>query len=372
MKTIKIMPRYTLLTAALFSAFLVSCNKEPKSAEQTESTSNCITASIKEGLTFEKVTLKPIEKSLTLNGYVDYNQDKTIPFTSLVDGVVTNTYFSLGDYVKKGQLLAEIKSTDLNEFYDELKSTEAELKVAQRELQSVESMFKDGIASQKELIEAQEDVNVLKSKLNSAKNNLAVFNNADHSGVFKVVAPQAGYIVTKAIAAGMPIAGGEEPLFTIANLEDVWIMANVYATNMRHIEPNLEVKVATLAYPDEYFSGKVSKMSQVFDSEERVLKARIVLENKEMKLKPGMAADIIIQLKTDKGQALAVPNNAIVFDNNQNYVVVYKDECNYEIRKITPTSKNNLYTYISEGVEENETVVTTNELLLYEQLNNSL
>lgn len=366
------MPKYTLLTAALFSAFLVSCNKETKGAEQTESTQNCITASIKEGLTFEKVTLKPIEKSLTLNGYVDYNQDKTIPFTSLVDGIVVNTHFSLGDYVTKGQLLIEIKSTDLNEFYDELKSTEAELKVAQRELQSVESMFNDGIASQKELIEAQEDVNILKSKLNSAKNNLSVFNNADHAGIFKVIASQSGYIVTKNVATGMTIAGGDEPLFTIANLEDVWIMANVYATNMRHIEPNLEVKVSTLAYPDEYFSGKVSKVAQVFDSEERVLKARIVLNNKEMKLKPGMAADVVIQLKTDKGQAIAIPNNAIVFDNNQNYVVVYKDECNYEIRKITPTSKNNLYTYINEGVKENETVVTTNELLLYEQLNNSL
>lgn len=366
------MPKYTLLTAALFSAFLVSCNKESKNAEQTESAQNCITASIKEGLTFEKVTIKPIEKSLTLNGYVDYNQDKTIPFTSLVDGNVVSTHFSLGDYVTKGQLLMEIKSTDLNEFYGELKSTEAELKVAQRELQSVESMFKDGIASQKELIEAQEDVNVLKSKLNSAKNNLSVFNNADHSGVFRVVASQSGYIVTKNVATGMTIAGGDEPLFTIANLEDVWIMANVYATNMRHIEPNLEVKVSTLAYPDEYFSGTVAKVAQVFDSEERVLKARIVLNNKEMKLKPGMAADVVIQLKTDKGQALAIPNNAIVFDNNQNYVVVFKDECNYEIRKITPTSKNNLYTYVNDGVEENETVVTTNELLLYEQLNNSL
>lgn len=110
----------------------------------------------------------------------------------------------------------------------------------------------------------------------------------------------------------------------------------------------------------------------MFDAEERVLKARIVLSNHEMKLRPGMSAEIHLLIDDSQGEALAVPNNAIIFDNNQNYVVVYTDNCHQEIRQITPLSKNNEYTYIQGGVKEGETVITTNELLIYEQLNNHL
>ncbi|EHO12712.1 efflux RND transporter periplasmic adaptor subunit [Myroides odoratimimus] len=366
------MTKYSILTLALLNMVLMSCNKADQNNEEIAKEQECLSEAMKSTLNMEKVTLRPIERSLTLNGYIDYNQDKTVPYNSLVDGLVTNTYFSLGDYVKKGQLLAEIKSTDTNEIYSELKSSEAELKVAKRELESVESMYKDGIASQKELIEAQEEVKTLNSKVAAVRSSLAIFNSRGESGVVNVVAPQSGYIVTKNVSTGMTVNAGDEPLFTVADLSDVWIMANVYAANMRHVQPNQEVKVSTLAYPDEYFAGKVTKVSQVFDTEERVLKARISMENKEMKLKPGMSADIIIQLETNEGKSLAIPNTAIIFDNNQNYVVVYKNDCEQEVRKITPVSKNNIYTYIVDGVKENEMVVTTNELLIYEQLTNKL
>ncbi|MGL4583694.1 MAG: efflux RND transporter periplasmic adaptor subunit [Flavobacterium sp.] len=366
------MTKYSILTLALLNIALVSCNKGNQNTEEVVSTQECLSEAMKNTLKMEKVTLRSVERSLTLNGYIDYNQDKTVPYNSLVDGLVSNTYFSLGDYVTKGQLLAEIKSTDTNEIYSELKSNEAELKVALRELESVESMHKDGISSQKELIEAQEDVKTLKSKVAASKSSLAIFNSRGESGVVKVIAPQSGYIVTKSISPGMTVNAGDEPLFTIADLSDVWIMANVYAANMRHIQPNQEVQVSTLAYPDEYFTGKVTKVSQVFDAEERVLKAQISMTNKEMKLKPGMSADISIQLETNDGKSLAIPNTAIIFDNNQNYVVVYKNDCEQEIRKITPVSKNSIYTYVTDGVKENEMVVTTNELLIYEQLNNKL
>lgn len=152
------MTKYSILTLALLNMVLMSCNKADQNNEEIAKEQECLSEAMKSTLNMEKVTLRPIERSLTLNGYIDYNQDKTVPYNSLVDGLVTNTYFSLGDYVKKGQLLAEIKSTDTNEIYSELKSSEAELKVAKRELESVESMYKDGIASQKELIEAQEEV----------------------------------------------------------------------------------------------------------------------------------------------------------------------------------------------------------------------
>ena len=361
--------KYTLSYAVVALLTLASCKQE---TEIKQKENYCIPEEIGKGLNFAKVTQRPIQRTLSLSGTVEYNQDKTVPFYSLVEGIVLNAKFSLGDFVKKGQLLAEIRSTDLNEFKTELRATEAELKVAKREFESVSSMYKDGLSSQKELIEAEEEVHVLESKLRSAKSNLAMFNGQNKEGVYQIIAPQDGYIVTKNIVTGMTLTDTDEPLFTIANLNDVWIMANVYATSMRYVNLNAEVQVSTLAYPDEKFNGKISNISQVFDAEERVLKARIVMGNHEMKLRPGMSAEIHLLIDDNQGEALAVPNNAIIFDNNQSYVVTYQDACHQEIRQITPLAKNKEYTYIAGGIQEGETVITTNELLIYEQLNNQL
>ncbi|WP_413514101.1 efflux RND transporter periplasmic adaptor subunit [Myroides odoratus] len=370
MKHLKMTSKYTMGYALLALLTFSACKQQESSVAQEDK--YCIPEEISKELNFAKVTQRPIQRTISLNGTVEYNQDKTIPFYSLIEGIVVTAKFSLGDYVKKGQLLAEIRSTDLNEFKTELRATEAELKVAKRELESVSSMYKDGISSQKELIEAEEDVQVLESKLRAAKSNLSMFNGQNKEGIYQIIAPQDGYIVTKSIVAGMTITDTDEPLFTIANLSDVWIMANVYATSMRYVNLNAEVQVSTLAYPDEKFEGKISNISQVFDAEERVLKARIVLTNHEMKLRPGMSAEIYLLIDDKQGEALAVPNNAIIFDNNQNYVVTYKDNCHQEIRQITPITKNAEFTYIKGGVEAGETVITTNELLIYEQLNNHL
>lgn len=362
--------KYTLRYAVLALLTLAACKQQETAT--TEKENYCVPEEIGKNLHIATISKRPIQRTLSLSGTVEYNQDKTVPFYSLVEGIVVQANFSLGDFVKKGQLLAEIRSTDLNEFKTELRATEAELKVAKREFESVSSLYEDGLASQKELIEAEEEVHVLQSKLKAAKSNLAMFNGQNKEGIYQIIAPQEGYIVSKNIVTGMTLTDTDEPLFTIANLTDVWIMANVYATSMRYVNTNAEVQVSTLAYPDERFEGKISTISQVFDAEERVLKARIVMNNHDMKLRPGMSAEIHLLIDDKQGEALAIPNNAIIFDNNQNYVVTYQDACHQEIRKITPLAKNKEYTYVTGGVQEGEKVVTTNELLIYEQLNNQL
>jgi multidrug efflux pump subunit AcrA (membrane-fusion protein) len=85
-----------------------------------------------------------------------------------VDGVVTDTYFSLGDYVKKGQVLAS-KSTAVNEMQDDTQTLQAQLAVAKRKLASVEAMYKDDIASQKDLQEARAEVTILQSNISKPK-----------------------------------------------------------------------------------------------------------------------------------------------------------------------------------------------------------
>lgn len=354
-------------------AFMLLTNCQKSTTEATITADKkpyCSTEELKKTLSFETVSLRPIEETLALTGNIQYDIDQTTPFVSLLDGVVTATYFSLGDYVKKGQILAEIKSSSLNEIQDESRAINSQIKVAQRHLSSVQSMFNDGIASQKDLLEAESELDMLKSKMQSNRSTMELYSASSDKSVFAIRAPSNGYIVSKNISPGMPVAGADDELFTISNLSEVWVMANVYATNMRHVSTNMPVTVKTLAYPDEAFDGKITSISQVFDQDERVLKAKIVMKNTDMKLKPGMSADIILGLNASDKKSIAVPNQALVFENNQNYVVVYKDDCSLEVRLVKIRAKNDFYTYIEEGVAENEVVVTKNQLLLLEEINN--
>ncbi len=354
----------TLAALGLLTVLLIGC--KPDTSSEVKNSGFCIDPKLNKELKTTKVELMPIEESITLTGEIETNSDNTVKYASMVDGLVTNTYFSLGDYVKKGQLLAEIQSTSLNEMQDDTQSLKSQLIVAKRNLESVKSMYKDDIASQKDLIQAQSEVAIIESNIAKTGKNMQLYSA--HKNKLQVKAPASGYVIEKNISQGMSVSTGGDNLFVISNLDNVWVMANVYATNMRHVYTNQTAVVNTLAYPGENFSGKVNSISQVFNENERVLKAKIVLDNKDKKLKPGMSADITFPVQTNGKSALAIPAKALIFDNNQSYVVIYKTGCDMEIRLVNEISSNSKYTYVDGDLKPGETIIINNALLIYDAL----
>ncbi len=329
----------------------------------------CLDESFKEKLEFQAATVQPVTEGIHLTGVVETNPDKVIHFISLVGGVVSKTYFSLGEEVKKGQVLADLRSTELSSLKSEQENINIQIQVAQRRLQSVQSMYEDGISSEKELLEAQSELDIFKAEGQKIASNLDIFSGSAERGVFQIKAPTSGIITAKSIASGSHIIAEGEPLFTISDLNEVWVMVDIYATNVQHIETGMDVNISILSYPDTIFKGKIGAISQVLDSEARVVKARVVLENKDLRLKPGMMVDVIA-LKDKNINAIGIPTDSLVFDDNQNFVVVYKEDCDLEIRKVEILSSNNGTTFIDTGLSENDRVVSKNQLLVYEQLNN--
>lgn len=358
-----------ILLPILGLMLVYGCDKK-ETIKDTTDEKFCIDKDLKEKITIEPVQKRTVSESINLTGNITYNNDHVVQFNSLVEGIITKTTFSLGDYVKKGQVLAEIKSTELNGMQSESKSLQSQLSVAQRQLQATKSMFDDGIASQKDLMQAQSELDVLKSSLENVKANLAMFSASSERAVFQIKAPTEGYVVAKNISPGMQITDGSEPLFTISDLKEIWVLVNVYTSNLKNVTENMLVDVTTPAYPGEIFKGKITMLSKVFDAEEHVLKARIVMENKNLKLKPGMTADIVIDKSLGGEMLAAVPAKAAIFDNNRDYILIYKDDCTIETREINPITKNNNWIYFDKGVKEGEKVITKNHLLIHERLKN--
>ncbi|PKQ65960.1 efflux RND transporter periplasmic adaptor subunit [Raineya orbicola] len=359
----------TIISCLLAILLLKSCGNSEQNSTITENKPYCLDENFKSKIETTSPVKQIVTESIPLTGAVEPNPDKVIHFVSLVGGIISNTYFSLGDKVTKGQVLAELKSSQLLELQSQSKTIDAQIKVTEKKVQSVQSMFDDGVASQKDLMEAESGLTILKVEREKILSTLSLFSASSEKGVFLIKSPATGIVTAKSIAAGQQISAEGEPLFTISDLNEVWVLVNVYATNVKNIQPGMEVNIKTLSYPDELFKGKIAAISQVLDADAKVMKARVVLQNTDLKLKPGMLVDVNA-LKELKTEALSIPTTAMVFDNNQNYVVVYKNDCEIEVRQVEILTKSNGTTFLSSGLSENEKIITKNHLLIYEQIKN--
>lgn len=358
--------KYILLLS--LAGLLLACNQQEEE-QPKQKDGFCLNDENKSITSIATVTKQTVTKRIHLTGSVESNPDRVIHFSSLVNGIIANTYFTLGDAVSKGQVLAEMQSTELSTLQAELKSLIAQIEVAQVELTAKQQMFADGITSNKELLEAQNALRILESEKQKTTSNLSLYSASDSKNVFQIKAPSSGIVTEKNINAGSTISDEGEILFSISDLNNVWVMANIYASDIASIRRGMEVEIRTISYPDEVFKGKIDVITQVLDEDAKVLKARIVLDNEDYKLKPGMIADIIVLDKTNE-EKVAVPTSSLVFFNNKNYVLVYQDDCHIEAREVTLLTKNAATSYIESGLTENEKIITSNQLLVFEALNN--
>ncbi len=342
----------------------VACGKKEEEAEEKKF---CLDESFKARIELYTAELQTVTEGIHLTGSVEANPDKVVSYVPLVSGVVTSTFFSLGDRVSRGQVLAEMRSTELSGMSASLATLESRIRAAQSRLASVQSMFDDGLTSRKELADAISELEVLKAEKARTEKDMSLYSGNSGKGVFQIKAPASGIITEKSINPGEQIAAGGASLFTVSDLNNLWVMANIYASNVNKIHQGMDVSITTLSYPDDIFKGNISQISPVLDEDARVLKGRVILPNAHFKLKPGMLVDVTAWKRTGR-QAVGVPTSAIVFSDNQYYVLVYKDDCHIEARKITVEVKNEDTTFISEGLQAGEQIISKNQLLIFESL----
>lgn len=356
---------------SLFILFFCNCktNTDATAPTDTEAEPYCLSEQMKKTTEFVNVKERPIHEQLVLTGKIEYNQNDLVAFKSLLSGVVDEVKFELGDAVKKGQVLAIVKSTEIQDLTQERRALESQVTLLKKQLKTKKELLEDGLIAKSEVLEVEYELQTASYELEKTNANLNLYK-AIGDGKFQILAPKNGYIVQKSIAVGQTITGEDEtPLFSVSNLNQVWVMVNIYPNELKYVKKGNPVKVKTLADPDKIYNGKIDKIYNVLDDEEHVLKARVVLENTDLQLLPGLRTDIVIDKDNTLGQATAIPNSALIFENNKNYIVVYTGDCDLKILKVNIIAKNEEYTYIKENLNSNEKVVTQNALILYEQLN---
>jgi cobalt-zinc-cadmium efflux system membrane fusion protein len=274
----------------------------------------------------------------------------------------------LGDYVSAGQLLGIIHSSEMAGYSNDLINAETNLRVAKKNLDATKDMSNSGLASQKDVLAAEAAYEQAQSELGRV-NRVLKINGGNTQGDFVIKSPVSGFIVEKFATNNMVIrADNNNNLFTISDLKNVWIWANVYESNIGNVHVGDDVDVTTLSYPGRVFKGKVDKIMNVLDPTNKVMKVRIVLSNSDYALKPEMFTNVTVNNKGNSS-ALSIPSQALIFDNSQYFVVVYNSQSDVQIRPVKIISIVGSRAYIAEGLKEGDKIVSSQAILIYGALN---
>jgi cobalt-zinc-cadmium efflux system membrane fusion protein len=325
--------------------------------------------SLLKSLKFDTVRQGILVNAVTLTGQVDFNQDRVINIFPLVSGNIQDIKVMLGDYVQEGQELGVIKSAEMSQISSDVLNAQTNLKLAELNLEKTEDMYKHGLASRADSLGSAVALQQAKAEVVRTERVLKI-NGNNTQGEFVVRAPLSGYIVQKLVTNNQSIrADNGGPLFTISDLKDVWVWANVYESNVTNIHQNDLVEISTLSFPGRIFKGKVDKMMQMLDPASKAMKVRVSIPNDDYALKPQMFASVTVTNSENK-QALYIPNTALIFDHSQYYVLVYKGHGKADITPVEKLNTLGQKTYLTSGVKPGELVIASNALLLYSELNN--
>jgi cobalt-zinc-cadmium efflux system membrane fusion protein len=254
------------------------------------------------------------------------------------------------------------------QYSSDLLNAETNLTIAQKNLEKTVDLFHGGLASVPDTLAARVGLQQAQAEL-SRVNRVLKINGGNSEGDFVVRAPIGGFIVQKGATNNMLIRGDNSTsLFTISDLKNVWIQANVYESNISLIHQGESVDVTTLAYPGRTFKGKIDKVMNVLDPTSKVMKVRVVLPNTDYALKPEMYASITVSDQENK-QCLSVPSSAVIFDHSQNYVLVFHSKSDVVITPVTVLSAVGDKTFIATGVNEGDKIVSSQAILIYNALN---
>lgn len=347
---------------------LASCQQQKTGT--MESKQVCISDSLAKMIKIDTAKTTQMKDELALSGEVSFDENKVVKVFPYTGGQVMEVKVSLGDKVTKGQTLAIIRSADVAGNYTDLTSTKADLAISKRQLEQAEYLYKNGISSERDYTEAKENYNKAIASNSKVRDQIAINGggNTNASGTLVIKAPGSGYIVEKNIVAGSFIRpDNSSSLFTISDMKDVWIWANVFESDISKIKKGYDAKITTLAYPDKAFMGKVDEMSSVLDPDNKVMKVRIALDNSGMLLKPEMFTNVMIT-NQEGSSSVAIPASAVVFDNSKNFVVLYNSKCDLQVREVSVIKTVDDITYIASGLKPGDKVISKSQLLLYNAL----
>ena len=320
-------------------------------------------SALRKALTMEPAAARPVNAKIALPAVVESDPARTSAVLTPLSGRLISLKVSLGDRVKKGDVLAVIDSPDLGQAYDDDDKAGDALKLADKNLGRQEGQHRIGAASDKDLDQATSDRAQAFAEYTRTQARLRTLGaSADKPHLLIVAASMSGSITALSVAPGDMINDPTQPLMTIADLSTVWVTALVPEKDVRAVYKGQSVEVTLSAYADKVLRGKVLFVSDVIESDSRRNKIRIAFPNGDYALKPNMFATVTV-IGPDKTE-IVVPSSALLMNNDRTSVFVATAPWTFQRRTVDPDLGDGANVAIRGGLAAGDLVVVKGGILL--------
>src|SRR5882762_2011264 len=306
------------------------------------------------GVQIGEVKYETINDEIRFFGTVQADERRLAYVQTRFSGWIRKLYAdATGDFVRKDQPLFTIYSPDLV-------ATEQEYLIAKKNQADMGQSSVTGVASgAASLLSAARD-RLLQWEISSSE-----IATLDTEG--KVItdltinSPVSGYITEKNALPNMYVQP-EMHLYTVSDLSDVWVLAQVFQNDAGKIKPGDRAEVTVDAYPGRVFTGRVDYLLPQVDATTRTLPVRLVIPNPGLKLRPGMYVNV--RLRLPLGKQLVVPGSAVFHSGTRNLVFAYRGDGNIEPREVELGSRVGEQQIVAKGVHDREQIVISANFLI--------
>jgi membrane fusion protein, heavy metal efflux system len=316
----------------------------------------------------------PIEKEAV--GSIDFNEELTVQVFTPYQGRIIALFGSVGGDVKKGQTLFTIDSPDLLQAESTLIAAAGVSELNTRNLARLRDLYTTRAVSQHDVEQAASDQQTAEGNLRAARDAVRLFGKTD-ADIDRIIAdrmadptlvvpsPITGRITARNAAPGLYVQPGNAPApYTVADIDTMWMLANVAETDSPAFRIGQPVHVRLSAFPDRLFDGKVTTIGATVDATTRRVLVRSEVKDPQHELRSGMFANFVISIGNPM-RSPAIPIDGVVREGDGTMTVwVTADRRRFIRRTVKIGEQREDYRQILDGVQVGELVATEGAVFL--------
>ncbi|MDR4480785.1 MAG: efflux RND transporter periplasmic adaptor subunit [Nitrospira sp.] len=358
------------LSLLLLSLTLAACTKPDPPAPSTKAVPTPVASSRQPDMQTMRIEAPPSLPALTLSARVTYAEDGYSRISSPLQGPALDVRVKLGQVVKSGDVLMVIDAADIATAYAAYVEEISELGLAERNYELTKDLFDAQAMSRKDLEHAENDLNRERAEFKQAKGRLLSLRvpsselskplaKQQITSRFELRSPLTGTVVERNVTPGQIVGpASDTPLFTVANLDRLQVVADVYEHDLSGIRIGAVATTTVEAYPGMEFPATITVIGDVVDPATHTIKIRASVSNTDRRLKPDMFARLTVAGHTMRPK-IVIPKQAILERSGKQWVVVQHEEGRLEERAINIDSMIDNQVTIREGLITGERIVTT-------------
>lgn len=346
-----------------------------QSATKTDPMEVQLSADMAKHFQVEAAKMAEISVIQKVAGRIEANEQRTMRIGASVTGRVTQVLAEVGDRVKAGQPLARLASPELTSAQLSFLRALSANKLAERSVERAQQLVTADVIGHAELQRREVELSVAKAELRAATDQLRLIGLTDAmiqrlrdtgalASEVAITASRTGVVVERKVSQGQ-VAQPGDPLFTIADLSNVWVIGALPEQDANSVQLNQQVEVEVPALGTQKLKGRIVFVSDTVQQDTRTVPIRTAVDNPRSELKPQMLATL--HLNGLQVKQLAVPASAVVRENDKDYVFVKVGEHRFRLTEVQLDAAAGELRPVRKGIDEGTPIVVDGSFHLNSQ-----